>query len=1100
MTKTNRFEKKTVIYSATLALTLALCASPVWAQDEDQSEEAKLQQELLENEEAVAEDNDEATDLGKIVVTGSRLQRETYTSIQPLQIITNEGSREAGLVEASDILQQSTAAGGQQIDLTFSGFVLDNGPGASTLSLRGLGSARTLLLLNGRRLAPSGVEGAPTSPDLNLIPSSMVQRYEILLDGASSVYGSDAVAGVTNVIMRKDYDGFEADVYYTTRDQGKGDTMTLNAAWGKNYDRGFFGIGVEYYDAKAQRLRDSKWTDQCEMHREIDQNGDIRTDDLYDPIVNLQAPTPCVRSSLAGRIIQSPQGVATNVGRSGSIYHTPGRSSGGWGNWSENSMWGVNVDSDGDGLNDVQFQDYDLNGGDRLQAAMLYPEQDRTSIMSYGEYTFENDQNTTAYFELNFNKRNVHQEGGGYQLFPYVPANNPYNLCNPDAITGEGVDCGLALNGLYDNPGYRAAFFDRYGTYPEGFNLYEDAIGAIRTRPVASVQGDRVDYDTKAEQLRYVLGFKGDLPSIDWGSMNSWQYDVSYSYTSSDTTASRFGIRGDRLNYSLGTSRVENGVVVCGDCSAPCVPVNMFAPSLYPVGTVVGDFATQAERDYLFDSRDFRTKYKQTVFSAFADGYLFDLPGGSAMAGVGFEYRVDDINSKPDEVARDGLLFGFFSDGGAVGKKSTTEFFGELELPILADKKFADSLVLNVSARYTSDQIYGSDTTGSAKLGWRPIPSLLLRATYGTSFRAPNLREVFLRDQTGFNNGLFDPCVVPPDARGGLGEVGYDPSRDTRAPEVLANCRAAGLDPTSLGIADNRNDVYSVEVATGGSRDLTAETSTSYTYGFAFDQPWSENFDMTFGATYWDIDIDDTIIEPSSQFLVNDCYNDLEGNSTFCGTIVRDSAGYIDLINAGFINRDNQKVSGIDVNLNYDQTFNIGSRAIAFGADLVMTHTKEASETFLDDEGGVNYDDDAGEWGYPDWKGQLGLRANVSDLRFTWVINYTGKVDQDVDGIDPMSDVFDSQDTGFFGDTCLGPDEGDVLCRDVGFGDDYWLHSASVYYYGDTWTLGAGIRNVFDTKPPLVDPNEVLSVNNVPIGYGYDLRGRTFFVNLSWRP
>lgn len=1084
MTSTNRFGKKTVLYSL-LTFALAFIVNPAWAQD-DMSDEQ-------DSEDAVEEAEDESADLGRIVVTGSRLQRETYTSIQPLQIITNEGSREAGLVEASDILQSSTAAAGQQIDLTFSGFVLDNGPGASTLSLRGLGSARTLLLLNGRRLAPSGVEGAPSAPDLNLIPSAMVQRYEVLLDGASSVYGSDAVAGVTNVIMRKDYDGFEADVYYTTRDQGKGDTVSLNAAWGKNFDRGFFGVGVEYYDAKAQRLRDSDWTDQCDQHREIDQNGKIRSQDLYNEEFNLMPWDSCKRGSLAARtyLYSVP---------SGSIYYTPGFSNGGWGNFSENNVWGVNVDSNGDGINDVNWKDYDLNGGDAIQAAMLYPDQDRLSIMGYGEYTFESSEfNTTAYFEVNFNKRNVHQQGGGYQLFPDVPPNNPYNLCNPNGING--VDCGLAQDALYDNPGYRVSFFDRYGAYPEDFGLYEGPIGPSWTEPIVSVKGDRVDYDTKMEQFRYVVGLKGDLPFIDFGAMNSWQYDMAYSYTNSDGSSSRLGVRGDRLEYSLATSRFDtDGSVICGDGSEPCVPINMYAPSLYPVGTVVGDFATQEERDYLFDSRDFRTKYKQTIFTAFADGYLFDLPGGSAMAGVGFEYRVDDINSLPDEVARDGLLFGFFADGGAVGKKSTTEFFGELEMPIIANKKFAEEVILNVSARYTSDQIYGSDTTGSAKLGWRPIPSLLLRATYGTSFRAPNLREVFLRDQTGFNNGLFDPCVVPDAARGGLGESAYDPALDTREPEVLANCRADGIDPTALGLSDNRRNVYSVEVATGGSRDLEAETSTSYTYGFAFDQPWSENFDLTFGATYWDIDIDDTIIEPSSQFLVNDCYNDLEGNSTFCGTINRDAEGYIDLINAGFINRDNQKVSGIDVNMNYDQTFNIGSRAIAFGADLVMTHTKEASETFLDDEGGVNFDDDAGEWGYPDWKGQLGLRANVSDMRFTWVVNYIGKVDQDEDGIDPMSDIFDSPDTGFIGDTCKGPTEGDVLCRDVGFGDAYWLHSASVYYYGDTWTIGAGVRNVFDTKPPLVDGNEVLAVNNVPIGYGYDLRGRTFFVNLSWRP
>jgi len=1080
MTSNNRFQKKTVVQALTLALGLALFATPTWAQD-DQSEDT------TDSEEAVNED--ESADLGRIVVTGSRLQRETYSSIQPLQIITTEGSREAGLVDATDILQSSTAAGGQQIDLTFSGFVLDNGPGAQTLSLRGLGSARTLLLLNGRRLAPSGVEGAPSAPDLSLIPGSMVQRYEILLDGASSVYGSDAVAGVTNVIMRRDYDGFEFDVTYATRDQGDGDNFRTNLTWGKTYDRGFFGIGVEYVNNKAQRLRDSDWTGECAKHHEIDQNGKIRTEDLYHPSIGMSGG-PCLRGSLAARTIEYGS-------NSGSVYYTPGTSNGGWGNFSESSLYGIYVDSNLDGISDVDFKQYDLNGSDAIQNAMLYPKDERIAVMAYGEYTIEGEMNNTPYFEFNYNTRQVHQEGGGYQLFPFVTPNNPYNLCNPDAVNNMGVDCGLAQDALLDNPGYRQQFVDYYGVYPdyEPWGLYNGAVGAALTRPVVSVRGDRVDYDTDMDQIRVVAGMKGDLPFVDWGTMNSWVYDVAFSYTNSDATSSRWGIREDWLDYSLDTSRIaEDGSVICGNNDG-CVPVNLYAPSLYPVGTVVGDFATQAERDYLFDSRDFRTQYEQTLLTIFADGYLFDLPGGTAMGGIGFEYRVDDINSQPDEVARDGLMFGFFSDGGASGDKSTTEFFGEIELPILADMPGADSLVANLSARWTDDELYGDDWTYSAKLGWRPIPSLLLRGTYGTSFRAPNLREVFLRAQTGFNNSLYDPCIVPEDARGDLGEGGgYFPDRDDRDPEVLENCYKEGVDPTSLGIEDNIYNPQSAEVSTGGSLDLMAETSQSYTYGFAFDQPWFETFDLTFGMTYWNINIDDTIIEPSSQYLVNECYGDAQLDSAFCGQINRDMDGYIDLIDAGFINRDNQKVSGVDLNLNYDQTFNIGAQAVSFGADLVMTHTEEASQTFVDDNGNEDFYDEAGEWGYPDWKGQLGLRTNVNDFRFTWVINYIGKVHQSPDLVDDWGDITTVPYT------CLGPPD-DVLCRNYADGDDYWLHSASIYYYGDTWTLGAGIRNVFDQEPPLVAHGEgVTAVNNVPIGYGYDLRGRTFFLNLIWRP
>ena len=111
MTSTSRFKKKTAFSTLSLALAAALFASPTWAQDDTQSEEAKFKEKELENEEAVDAAQDSSADLGRIVVTGSRLQRETYTSIQPLQIITAEGSREAGLVDAAEILQSSTAAG-----------------------------------------------------------------------------------------------------------------------------------------------------------------------------------------------------------------------------------------------------------------------------------------------------------------------------------------------------------------------------------------------------------------------------------------------------------------------------------------------------------------------------------------------------------------------------------------------------------------------------------------------------------------------------------------------------------------------------------------------------------------------------------------------------------------------------------------------------------------------------------------------------------------------------------------------------------------------------------------------------------------------------
>jgi iron complex outermembrane receptor protein len=132
-------------------------------------------------------------------------------------------------------------------------------------------------LINGRRVAPAGVEGAPVAADLSLVPTSLVQQYDLLLDGASSVYGSDAIAGVANIIMRKDFDGFEFEVYSRVPDHSNGVENTLSAVWGKNFDRGFVGIGAEYVDSEAVTFDDRPWTTGCEQHAEVDENGQVRT-------------------------------------------------------------------------------------------------------------------------------------------------------------------------------------------------------------------------------------------------------------------------------------------------------------------------------------------------------------------------------------------------------------------------------------------------------------------------------------------------------------------------------------------------------------------------------------------------------------------------------------------------------------------------------------------------------------------------------------------------------------------------------------------------------------------------------------------------------
>ena len=1052
---------------------------------------------LAQEESEEEEDDAEATE--EIVVTGSRLKRDTYSSISPLQIITGQVSREVGLIDAADILQESTAASGQQIDLTFQGFVLDNGPGATTIDLRGLGAARTLVLVNGRRLAPAGVEGAPIAPDLNLVPASLVQQYDILLDGASSVYGSDAIAGVANIILRKDFDGFEIEAYSRVPEHGAGLDTTLSAVWGHNFDRGFIGVGAEYVDRERVQLRDRPWTEGCEKNVEETESGEIRTQEQFYPTVYGMDWDECNLGLLAGRV---------SVPVAGSIYYTPGyqQSPGGWPEFSESSLFGaIGVDGNGDGSTDLTFRDYDLNGTDRWQNSDLLPEVNTQSVMAYGEYTFAGEANITPFFEVLYARRDFNSDSAEGQLFPTVPGGNPFNICNPAAAGG--VDCGEAWDALMNNPNFVQQVLDTFGCDPSTGGSCDQTLGISlgpqNVVPIVSVIGDRNLTDVTADQTRGVLGVRGDMPFMSMGSLDNWTFEVAASYTLSTGESHRAGIRGDRLDHSLGWNSTtgtpcenDTGATLRDDVANGCVPVDLFAPSLYPIGSgsVTGDFATQAERDYLFDDRDFDTEYEQTIFTAYATGDIFEVPAGPVAFGLGAEYRKDEITSLPDDVARDGLFFGFFSDGGAVGDVDITELFAEVEVPIFANTPGFQEMNINLSSRMTDHEIYGENWTWSGKFGWRPTDALLLRATYGTAFRAPNLRELYLQDQTGFLN-IFDPCLIP---EGALDPItgGYIPGNDNREQQVLDNCLAQGVDPT---VAQNNGfNVYSVEVAAGGSQTLAPEKSESWSAGLSWDQPFTNAFGLSLGATYYEIDIRNTIIEPSGQFIVNDCYTSNTGNSAFCDRITREvtdpqdnpNTPFLTFLDRGFINRDAQTARGVDINLAFDKTFTVFNRPVDFSMDIRANRQLENSTLFTDDEGNRDFDTFQGEWGYPEWTTQAFFRFDYDEFRFTWETRYLSSVVQDPEEVDDFSDI------NGIGDTCLGPPD-DELCRDVGYTSNYFQHNMSLYYYGDRWTFGGGIRNVLDEEPPFIDGSEILSVNNTPIGYGYDINGRTYFFNVA---
>lgn len=1157
--------KKLLLGTSVLAGFAAMSvAAPAYAQTADDEPIAvETVDEVLDDEEG-----------DEVVVTGSRLKKSTFTSIAPVQVITTDESNQEGLFSPVEILQSNPISAGQQIDSTFNGFVLGNGPGSETINLRGLGASRTLVLLNGRRVAPAGVEGAPQNPSLNLLPQTMIDRNELVLDGASAVYGSDAVAGVANVILRNDYDGLEIDIS-GDRPEGNsaGSDYTLGARYGVNGDRGFIGGAVEYRYTDPYTSGQREFFPGCQTRREVTESGEIRT---LDQTYNVEAAaaglgisqTDCVVSGLSQSILLRDPATNGLSSTFGVVYYQP-EIGNAFGPFSESTLFGTSVDANGDGIRDVNFVDFTTNAN-QVDFAQLNAEQKQSSLFLNGEYTFEGEMNITPYFEVFSSSVNVKNRSQQFPTAPIVPANNPFNPCNFNA---GGADCNQAYNELLRTPNYQTAFLsylnsnqNPFGT-ENCFNLPDDLCTpqffGLDRRPEGQlfnvqsrvgIVGDRSEYDVEIAQTRIVGGTRGDLPGLNFGSLNGWEFDASVNHTFSKGLSKRPGLLEQNLNFALGINPNDptdedtgalnllngpcdaTGINVSAEVSDGCVPVNFFAPSLFssPSG---GDFATQAERDYLFGVREFDTRYTQTLIDIIAQGNIFELPGGEASLLVGAQFRRDEIDSQPNRVASEGLILNFFRDAGAAGTRDVNEVFFEASLPLGNGELGLRELNFDIAGRLTDDEFYGANGTYSLKGGWRPVESLLLKGTVGTSFRAPNMRELFLRAQSGFNNGFGDPCSTPASAiretivmPGQPPILEYDPTLETRNQTILDNCSAVDLDGDGVGGDIDPTDflvgngVYSVEVFQSGIQtqspdlverfgELDPETSNSFTAGFSFDQPWSDKFDLELGATYSNFEIENSIVEAGSSFSVSQCYSrGANLSNPFCELFSRNAnTGRVEDVTSIFVNRDSETAEFVDYNFRFSMdNVAIADRSFDFFARGQYNNFIDRTFTVSLDEDNKFSDQLVGDFGFADWTGQTTIGATYDRWTVALSNRFISSVESEEEDLDGIRSRFvddftylgetATEDRDFNGigngTTCLGPDEGDTLCRPVFFADSYNTTNLSVTYDGDDWNLLVGVRNLLNDKPPLVDGREVFQIQNIPIGNGYNLLEREYFMRI----
>jgi len=1062
--------------------------SAVAAENTQMKNNLAEEQEVAVSSQASSEEviEEEEEEVERVVVTGSRIRKTEFSNASPIQVISGDISRELGLFDATEMLQSTNQAAGTQIDNTFGGYVLDNGPGASTIGFRGLGAERTLVLINGRRMAPAGVGGAPTSPDLNLIPGVMIQRVENLYDGASTVYGSDAVAGVANVLLKQDVEGFEVQASINRPKGGGGEEAVLSGMWGKTYDNGFVTVGAEYTDRKAQSLAQNPFARGCDQKYYETEDGRI--------INRYSGIGPTVGGEDSCDIFPLTNRMFIYNGFWGSVYNTPGFTNTGIPNWSESSVptqyvgllptW-IAGDSDGDGINDTAFPDgngdglkdfdfqdprYAFQQSDYFQSGDYLGQNKRFSFVANGEYNFQDEDDTTLYFDALYAKRNSDTFSPGAQLFQAVPSSNPYNPCNPEGLNG--IDCFGVL----------------------GFGN----AGPLQVMPIINIRGDRDSHDVDVSQYRLVTGITGDLSGLAEHGLENWYYDLYASYSASSGDYITRGINRANLENSLYTSVLnDDGSVTCGNGSDGCVPVNLFSDNIYQVG---GGTLTGAEYDYLMTDRVAITDVSQLVVNGYVGGDFFNLPwNGNTVSGVvGLEYRRDEIESNNNDVATEGHLWGWFSDKGANGSRNLKEVYAEFDLPLLAGLQGIEELTMTASGRVSKESFYDAASTYSLKAIYRPVEWLTLRGTKGTSYRAPNLRERFLAGTTGFNT-VSDPCVVPGNARDSdplnpSAPDSYNAENDNREAGTLAACTAAGVDPTKLGLGQDGTEKFnsstSAEIVTGGSLALVEETSLAKTFGFVFEQPFTDAFELTLSMTRFDIEVTNSIAEPSATYSISQCYS-ADGNDAFCSRIMRDSNGQISDVDASFINVGLLTSKGIDYNLYYQQDFVVGGKNLGVSLDVQATRMTGAIYDVLG-----TVDDNVGEPDYPEWRASARLSLSYDDFRVNWFTRMIGKGKEDWLS-DPEQNQFEAGTdacTGMWKDAALTDP---VLCRPVGYTDDYFIHDVSLTWTTDDFRIAAGVRNVFNEAPPKVDSDGSFSYNNIPLGVGYDTFGRTPFINIT---
>ena len=642
--------------------------------------------------------DDDAVDLDRVEVTGTRIKKAAIEGTSPVTTIDRDEIERSGLTSIGDLLQD-LATSGSTLNTQFNssgnfGFPPDGsgvGAGSTRVNLRHLGEERTLVLVDGKRwVNGSAASGVPSAVDLNTIPLSMVDRIEILEDGASALYGSDAIAGVVNIITRKDFDGLEANAYYGEYFEGDGETGRFDVTLGKSGTDFNIVLGASYTDQDRVSAADREQARFPTPNTGVTRGSSgtpqgrfiFNIPGMTDPSGGLCSPNDADSDGV-------PESFFCNL-------TTPMGS----------SFTGNSPDFPGDFIpftNDERFNFSPFN--------LVVTPSERTSV--FGQGSLELSDSISFYMKAMYTNRESTNQAAPEPIF-----------LGPGAGTGSLAD---TISISADNP------FNPFGIDLDA----SDNFILLGRRPLEA--GPRIfqqDVDTSFIGAGLEGGFDVGARYFLW--------DVNFGYSKNQADQTKNGaLNIRRIGVALGDPDV------CA-AEAGCVPLNLFGGA----GTI-----TQEMLDYIGFVQKDSSENELTTFSANITGDAFDGWAGPIAFAAGIEHRDLEGSFQPDPIVVAGESNGIPALPTA-GEYDVDEAYLEVNIPLVSGARGAELIDLTAAGRYSDYSTFGSETTTKFTLRWQPNDQFTARATFAEGFRAPGIGELF-GSASRFDATLDDPCSTP---------------------------------------------------------------------------------------------------------------------------------------------------------------------------------------------------------------------------------------------------------------------------------------------------------------------------------------------------